>query len=163
MLLPRVDNRAVGGRAVDLHAFACDGLRRYHLCVFTAHFQAMISVSLAPAQRRSAPQASVGTDAFTPAMIPFTETEFNGIGGSANLRQDCADMRDLREWKTEYARDRCLSRDRCLCRRFRRSNCAYSSLFTLDAKRTQMRGRRENGMCCSPRQFLLRTMHSLIP
>jgi hypothetical protein len=123
----------------------------------------MISVRLAPAQRRSAPQASVGTDPFTPAMNPFTETEFNGIGGSANLRQDCADMRNLREWKTEYARDRCLPRDRRLCRRFRRSNCAYSSLFTLDAKRTQMRGRRENGMCCSLRRFLLRTMHSLIP
>jgi hypothetical protein len=77
---------------------------------------------------------------FTPAMKPFTETEFNGIGGSANLRQDYADMRHLPEWKTEHARDRWLSRDRCLCRRFRRSNCAYSSLFTLDAKRTQMRG-----------------------
>ena len=55
--------------------------------------------------------------------------------------------------------------------RSRRSNCAYSSLFTLDAKRTQMRGPsgKRHGLaetvlaCCSPRQFLLRTMHSLIP
>jgi hypothetical protein len=56
----------------------------------------------------------------------------------------------LPERKTEHARDR------CLCRRFRRSNCAYSSLFTLDAKRTQMRGRREDGSPIQRRQLALR-------
>jgi hypothetical protein len=101
-------------------------------------YRAFLSNDLSQACPSAAPErAAAATDPFTPAMNPFTETEFNGIGGSANLRQDCADMRNLREWKTEYARDR------CLCRRFRRSNCAYSSLFTLEAKRTQMRGRRE--------------------
>ena len=32
-------------------------------------------------------------------MKPFTETEFNGIGGSTSLRQDCADMRSLQYGK----------------------------------------------------------------
>src|ERR1700730_18112237 len=48
-----------------------------------------------------------------------TKTEFNGIGGPANLHHEHA-------------------RDRCLYRRARRSNCAYSGLFTLGAKGTQM-------------------------
>jgi hypothetical protein len=32
-------------------------------------------------------------------MKPFTETEFNGIGGSASPRQDCADMRTFQNGK----------------------------------------------------------------
>jgi hypothetical protein len=68
LFLPRVDNRAVADRAVDLHALACDGRRRYHLCVSTGHFEAMISVRLAPAGRWSTPPASTAAT-FTPMML----------------------------------------------------------------------------------------------
>jgi hypothetical protein len=53
----------------------------------------MISVRLAPAPHWSAPPAWAATNPFTPAMKPFTETEFNGMGGVANLHQHCADGR----------------------------------------------------------------------
>jgi hypothetical protein len=59
-----------------------------------------------------------------------TKAEFNGIGGVANLHQMRADGRHLKNGRSN-ARG-------YLYRRWRRSNCPCSGVFTLGAKGTQM-------------------------
>jgi hypothetical protein len=59
------------------------------------------------------------------------KTEFNGIGGVANLHQMRADGRHLKNGRSN-------ARGGYLYRRCRRSNCRCSGVFTLGAKGTQM-------------------------